>query len=80
MQAKNVAFGVHEPRCLFGAEHAHIFDGLEAGKVVVLEHDADGLQLGMLATMFATLKLTAVWSAFVPPSFGNSASVAPEQS
>ena len=34
----------------------------------------------MLLAMSGSLKLTAVWSALMPPAFGNSASVAPEQS
>src|SRR2546430_14515116 len=48
MDAEDVPLGVLEPRRPVGTHHAHVPDGLQAGKIVVLEHDAALLHLGDL--------------------------------
>src|SRR5207248_9518175 len=44
VQTEDVAFGVLEPRGLFGAEHGDVIDCLEARQVVIGEHDTARLE------------------------------------
>src|SRR5256885_389013 len=44
VQTEDVAFGVLEPRGLFGAEHGDVIDCLEAWQVVIGEHDTARLE------------------------------------
>src|SRR5438105_7553841 len=44
VQTEDVAFGVLEPRGLFGAEHGDVIDCLEAWQVVVGEYDTARLE------------------------------------